>query len=491
MSVKYTIVVTAAEVAPFSKAGGVADVARSLPKALHRLGHTIIVVTPLHGSIDCEKNNLRMVASNVPLHIDASATRYADFWRGELTEGLPVYFIDNRKYFSSHKRIYGSSYQNTRYLFFDLAVFKLLAFLTVTPDVIHCNDWQTGLIPHFLNSRFRKNPLFANTRTVYTIHNLTFQFGRDWWTLKSKEKDDGRSPLPDFSNKAKVENVNFAKRAILNADLISTVSETYAEEILTHEFGQDLHRILLNRKDRLFGIVNGIDYFDYNPETDPGIYRNYTVDSLQVKVKNKLFLQRELSLPQDEKIPVVGMVSRLTEQKGFDLLREIVEPLMRLDLQVAVLGGGEKLYVQFLRNCIRRYPRKFAGHLEFSAQLATRFYAGSDMFLMPSRFEPCGLGQLISLRYGSVPIVHATGGLVDTVTDYNPRTEHGNGFAFKKYDGRDMLIAVVRALEAFKNQDAWQRLMQKGMRLSYSWEIPARKYVTLYRKALTVKQQHL
>lgn len=488
-SSRLSIVSVFAEVAPFSKAGGVADVGRSLPKALHRLGHTMIVVTPLHGSIDVEKHNLKRIATNIHLEIDETATRDVDFWRAELLPGLPVYFIDNSKYFSSHKRIYGTQYQNTRYLLFDLAVFKLLNFLNFSPDILHCHDWQTGLIPHFLNTRFRENELLRNTRTVYTIHNLTFQFGQDWWTIPGNRRDDGRSPLPPFVEKKKIERVNFAKRAILHADIINTVSETYAAEILQKEFGQDLHRILQNRKERIFGIVNGIDYFDFNPSTDPGLYRNYDFDSLNIKAKNKAFLQRELGLPEEAHIPVIGMVGRITEQKGYDLLRDILDTLLRLDVQFAILGGGDKTYVNFLRTAMHRHSKKFAGHLEFDVNLATRYYAGTDMFLMPSRFEPCGLGQLISLRYGSVPIVRATGGLVDTITDFNPKTGHGNGFVFTLYDSRDMLVAIARAVEVYRNIPMWQSLVRRSMQRSYSWEIPAKKYITLYRKALTVDRQ--
>ncbi len=489
MPAKLTIVSVAAETAPFSKAGGIADVARALPRALHRLGHTVVAVTPLHGSIHVVEQKLEKIASNVPVVIDEHATRYADFWRSELMEGLPVYFIDNHKYFSSHKRIYGSTYQNTRYLFFDVAVFKLLTLLNIAPNIMQCHDWQTGLIPQLLSTRFRNEPLFRATRTVYTINNLTFQFGQDWWRVPTRWKDDGRGALPPFTDKRRVEHTNFAKRAILHADIINTVSETYREEILTQEFGQDLHRILHHRQDRLFGIVNGIDLYDYNPATDPGLYRNYDADSLHVKTKNKLFLQRSLGLPEDASTPVIAMVSRISEQKGFGLLRDIVESLLRMDLQFAVLGGGDREYVQFLRSVMRKHPKRFAGKLEFSADIATQFYAGSDMFLMPSRFEPCGLGQLISLRYGSVPVVRATGGLVDTVTDYNPRTEKGNGFVFKTYDSRDLLVAITRALETHRRPEVWQQLVRNGMRQSFSWEIPARKYVRLFRKAMTIKRQ--
>lgn len=489
MASKLTIVFVAAEVAPFAKAGGVADVVRALPKAIRRLGHNVLVVSPLHGSVDTKKHNLRKIAANVPVGIDETTTIPVDFWQGELMEGLPVYFIDNKKYFSGHIAIYGTSAQNTRYMVFDLAVFQLLNFLRVAPTIIHCNDWQTGLIPYFLETRFAGHSLFKKTRTLYTIHNLVFQFGRDWWKIPPEQRDDGRSPLPRFTNRTKIEHINFAKRALRTTDAINTVSATYAEEILTQDFGQDLHRTLGKRKDRLFGIVNGIDYYDYNPATDPGLYRNYDADSLNIKEKNKLFLQRELGLPEDPATPVIGMVSRLTEQKGFDLLLEIIEPLMRLDIHIAILGGGDRQYQQSLKNLARKHPKKLAGHFSFSADLATRFYAGSDMFLMPSRYEPCGLGQLISLRYGSVPIVHATGGLVDTVTDFNPKTGKGNGFVFKTYDSRDMLVAIVRAMEQHKRPDIWFPLMRRSMQQSYSWEIPARKYVALYRKTLTLDRQ--
>lgn len=484
-----TIISVAAEVAPFAKAGGVADVAGSLPKALAKLGHLVIVVAPLHGSVDRELHKLEKIAENIPIHIDDTATRSADFWKGELRTGVPVYFIDNHKYFSSHKRVYGTIYQNTRYLFFNLAVFKLLNFLKISPDVIHCHDWQTGLIPQYLNTRFRENPLFATTRSLYTIHNLTFQFARDWWDVPDNEKDDGRSPLPQFTTKEAVENINFAKRAILHADIINTVSETYASEVLQKEFGQDLHRILQNRIDRFYGIVNGIDYYDFNPSTDPGLYRHYDVNSLHSKMKNKLALQRDSSLPEDETIPLIGIAGRITEQKGYDLIMDTIEPLMRLDLQITVMGAGDKRYESFLRKTARKYPKKFSSHLEFDTKNVTRLYAGSDMFLMPSRFEPCGIGQLISLRYGSVPVVHATGGLVDTVTDINFKTGKGNGFVFKTYDSRDMLVAIARAIEVYKNQDVWHEIVRRGMQLSTSWEIPAKKYVTLYRKALTVPRQ--
>ncbi|MDD5567118.1 MAG: glycogen/starch synthase [Patescibacteria group bacterium] len=478
------IVSVSAETAPFAKAGGQADVARSLPKAMRRLGHQVIAIMPLHGVIDTAQYGLKKIADEVPIQIDDKNTRMASFWRGELMRGLPIFFVDNPEYFGRYKFIYGSKNDNRRFMFFSLAALKLLTLIDFQPDVIHCHEWHTGLIPYYLKKRLHDNKFYEDTATLFTIHNLSFQMGQDWWTVPPEKKDYGHSRLPDFSDKEAITCINFAKRAILYADVINTVSEQYAQEILTQEYGQDLHRILLNRKNRVFGIINGIDYFDFNPSTDPGLVKNYDFNSLHRKEKNKLFLQKEFGLPQNAEIPLIGMVSRITEQKGFDLIMEILEPLMRQDVQLVIVGGGEKKYEKYFRRSAKRFPNKIGVHLEFDVTRASQIYAGSDMFLMPSRFEPCGLGQLISLRYGSVPIVNAVGGLVDTITDFNPKTRKGNGFIFKRYDSRDLLIALTRAIVNYKYSDYWRDLVVHGMQQSYSWEIPAKKYIKLCRLAL-------
>ncbi|MBU0707003.1 glycogen synthase [Patescibacteria group bacterium] len=484
MANKLKIASISAEVAPFAKAGGQADVARSLPKALRRLGHEVIAIMPLHGFIDTDKHRLKMIAENVPIRIDKDNTQNVNFWQGELMDGLPIFFVDHAGYFGKYKFIYGSKNDNRRFLFFSLAALKLLTIIDFKPNIIHCHEWHTGLIPYFLKKRFQNNSFYKSTATLFTIHNLAFQMGQDWWTVPHDKKDFGHARLPIFSDKASISCINFAKRAILYADIINTVSEQYAQEILTKEFGQDLHRILLHRKDRLFGIINGIDYFDFNPATDPGLKVNYDFNTLNKKERNKLFLQKEFSLPQDATIPVIGIVSRITEQKGFDLIREIMEPLMTRDLQLIIVGNGERRYENFIRKVTKKYPKKIGSHLKFDTKKASQIYAGSDIFLMPSRFEPCGLGQLISLRYGSVPIVNAVGGLVDTITDYDPTTKKGTGFVFKAYDPRYLLMAIARAIENYKHVEAWSDLVKHGMQQSYSWEIPAKNYVKLYNLAL-------
>jgi len=489
---KLQIAHVASEVEPFSKTGGLADVASSLPRAIKQLGHKVIVITPLYqGFVDTKKYNLKLIAEKVKIDLRDDLFAEANFWQGELTKGVPVYFIENNKYFGERKSLYGSLHENARFFFFDLAALQLLRTINFQPDLIQCHDWHTGLIPHFIKGRFKRENFFSKTATLFTIHNLLFQLGHDWWKIRGRLRDDGYSRLPRFDEEQKVERINFAKRAIINADLINTVSEQYAEEILTKDFGQTLHRILQNRKKRLFGIINGIDYKDYNPKTDPDIYCNYDLNSLPKKAENKKWLQKYFGLPQNPDVPLLGMVTRIAEQKGFDLLMPIMEDVLRLDLQFVIMGAGDKNYENFFKKVQKKHPKKIALHLEFDTKKPTAVYAGTDMFLMPSRFEPCGLGQLISLRYGSIPIVRAVGGLVDTVTDFNPRTKKGNGFIFQNYSSKALLISITRAVENYQYQEIWQNLVKKSMEKSFSWEIPAKKYLLLYRKAIKQKRTNL
>lgn len=484
MKNKINILSVFSEVDPFSKAGGLGDVGRSLPKALSRLGHNVIVVTPLYGCIDRKKYKLELVVEKHKMRIDESTTIFVNYYKSSLRKNLPIYFVDIYDFFRKYKKIYGVGKDNNRFWAFDLATLHLIKILELKIDIIHCNDWQAGLIPYLISYKFKKNPFLKDIVSLFTIHNLVFQFGKNWWEVKNGDRDDGRSKLPLFKDFKKVENINFAKRGIMHSCLINAVSETYAEEILTKNFGEDLHRILRNRQDRLFGIINGIDYNQFNPKTDQGIVTQYDSNSLNKKIDNKIYLQKKFSLKQDPNIPLIGMASRITEQKGFDLFFEIIDNLMRRDVQVVVLGGGEKKYEKKLSKMMKKYPKKFAANLEFDSKNVTQLYAGSDMFLMPSRFEPCGLGQLISLRYGSIPVTRATGGLVDTVSNYKFGSNEGNGFVFKNYNSSDLLFAIARALTVFENKKEWIKLVHQGMKQSYSWEIPAKKYISLFRKGI-------
>jgi len=480
------------DLSPFCKAGGLGDVSRSLPKALLRMGNDVRIVMPLHGIIDEEKHNLKLNKEDLKIRIDENNKINFRIKKSFLDGNLPVYFVDKYKYFRSRRKIYGYHDENQRFMFFNFAIFEVLKNMDGwIPDIIHCNDWHNGLIPYLLKTKFSKEEIFKKTRTLFTIHNLTFQFGKDWWSVNKKEQDDGVSELPDFKNKYKINRINFTKRGILSADLINTVSEQYAEEIIQKKYGQDLHDMLFAKREekKFFGIVNGIDYKEYNPQTDLGLWKNYDYNSLEKKAINKMKLQENFGLEINRNIPVIAMVTRITEQKGFDLILEIIDALIRLEMQLILIGSADAYYKKIFKKLSKKNPKKVAAHLKFETKKVTSVYAGSDMFLMPSRFEPCGLGQMISLRYGSIPIVRETGGLSDTITNYNPQTKKGNGFVFKTYDPKDLLVAIVRALEIYKYKKDWQNLAKKGMRESFSWEVPARKYVLLYKKALNSKRE--
>ncbi len=480
---KLKIVHIASEVAPFSKTGGLADVSRSLPKALFRLGHEVKIITPLYAKvIDKKKYNLKKIFSNVEVFLNSKESVKINYWQGYAMEGLPVYFIENNKFFSKHKDIYGSSRENARFLVFSVASLKLISLLKFPADIVHCHDWQTGLIPFYLKTDFRYSKTLKKAKTVYTIHNLIFQFGQNWWQIPVDKKDYGRKRLPRISD-PDIEYINFAKRGILSADIINAVSEKYRDEIMTKKFGQDLHRILKNRENRLFGIINGIDYNTYNPENDDKIFKNYNYKSLELKTLNKEYLQNNNNLPINNNIPVLCTTSRVTFQKGFDIFLKIVEPLLKLDIQIIIMGDGDKNYLKPLRKIARYNPKKLV-IIPFSQEKETLLYAGSDIFLLPSNHEPCGINQLIAMRYGCIPVVREVGGLYDTIDNYSPATSKGTGFTFSDSNPFMFFRAIVRALETEKNKNAWKKLISRAMRRSNSWEIPAKKYIELYKTVL-------
>jgi len=486
MPKKLNIVHIASEVAPFSKTGGLGDVTRSLPKALHRLGHEVIIITPLYGRlIDKKKNHLELVFENVSLHLNSVEKIKVNFWRGYLMAGLPVYFVEYKSFFSKHQRLYGSANENARFLVFDVAALKLLSLLKFRADIIHCHDWQSGLIPYYLKTDFRYSKTLKKAKTIFTIHNLAFQFGHDWWQVPSAERDYGHTRIPHLSD-PKLERINFAKRAILSADIINTVSEQYREEIMTQKFGQDLNRILKNRADRLYGIVNGIDYNTYNPLKDKNLFKRYNYLQPKIKAENKAYLQKKFLLPVDAARPIFCATSRVTFQKGFALLIKLLPELLKFEAQFIIIGTGDKTYIKDLEKMAAKFPSQLVVIPSHAAnqKYETLVYAGSDFFLLPSVYEPCGINQLIAMRYGCIPIVRAVGGLYDTVENFNPETKRGTGFTFEGDDENQFFAAIVRALENYKHKNAWLALVRRAMKQSSSWEIPAKKYWELYKKAL-------
>ena len=483
MAKKLKIVHIASEVAPFSKTGGLGDVSRSLPKALKRLGHEVILITPLYGkTIDKKKNKLELIFENVDLRLNSQEKVRVNYWRGFLMEDLPVYFVENTHFFSKHKKIYGSSRENARFLVFNVAALKLISLLKFPADIIHCHDWQTGLIPYYLKTDFRYSKTLKKAKTIFTIHNLIFQLGHNWWEIPPARKDYGRSKIPHLSD-PRLEDINFAKRAIRSADIINTVSEQYREEIMTKKFGQDLHRILKNRSDRLFGIINGIDYNTYNPENDKDLHRRYSREDLNLKADNKKFLQKKIGLPVDKDIPILCTTSRVTFQKGFNLILKIIDSLLKLDIQLVFMGDGNKEYIQPIKKLAKKYKTKIVW-LPFDQKKENLLYAAADLFLLPSNHEPCGINQLIAMRYGCIPLVREIGGLYDTVENFDPSTNKGTGFTFKSEDELLFYATIIRALENYKHKKVWRSLVKRAMKQSTSWEIPAKKYLELYKKVI-------
>ncbi|MGB0757585.1 MAG: glycogen synthase [Patescibacteria group bacterium] len=489
-----TICAVTSEIAPFSKTGGLGDVTRSLSLALNELGHTMYVFSPLYKTINKEK--LERVIENEAVAVDDTYTATYSVWKG-YENSLPVFLIEQED-LSKPESFYGSGYDGKRFLLFDICTTDAMVKLDLHPDIVQCHDWQSGLVPRYIHKKYNDHENFAKTAIIFTLHNLTYQSGNNWWEIPDSKKDNGRGPLPTFRSPAKLECINFAKRAIRHSDMINTVSEQYAEEIMTEKFGQTLHHMLNKRKDKVVGIVNGIDYTHLNPATDPGLIENYDYDALHKKTKNKIWLQEQLGLSVNPKIPLMSWTSRLAEQKGIELLIEIIEPLLRQEAQVVILGKGDKQYEEYFSKLGKKYPKKLCAYspyiktetssFQYDNKQETRVLAASDIFIMPSRFEPCGLGQLKSLRYGAIPVVHKVGGLADTIQNFNTRRGTGNGFVFSTYDSRDMLVALTRAIENHKHRNTWLHLVRHAMQQSFSWEIPAQKYTKLFQKALRLKQ---
>jgi len=474
---KLKILFVSSEVVPFVKTGGLADVAGFLPREIRNQGHDIRVVMPEYtGQID--EQHLSQTE-----HITDFRTDVA--WRDEYVginklenKGVPTYFVDNKQMFN-RSNLYENSDKHVQFAYFCRAVIEMLPKIDFQPDIIHCNDWQTGPLSAMLKTQYQMYDFYKNIRTIYTIHNLRYQgrFGLDIL-------DDTLALSSDLL--AKIEDddqVNYMKTGISFADAVNTVSRMYAGEIQTPEFGEGLDYVLRYRKHDLYGIVNGIDYEEYDPATDDRIYANFSADDLAGKEKNKLSLQQEMGLPQDPDVPMISIISRLVPQKGLDLIQEVIHELLEEDIQFVMLGTGNQEYEDMFRRIAEQYPDKVAANITYDADLAQKIYASSDMFLMPSQFEPCGLGQLFSLRYGTLPIVRETGGLQDTIQSYNEQTKEGNGFSFSSYNADDMLYTIKRALNYYNNQqEVWERLVKRAIKSDYSWYQSAQEYIKLYKK---------
>ncbi len=478
------IYLLAAEIAPFAKAGGMADVVGALPKALKALGHDVRLIMPRYAQIQPERFRLQVMLENVAVPM-GNYQEHVRVLQGKIGEDIPVYMIDEPRYFD-RANIYGYTDDGERFILFCRAALEAVRTLGWSPDIIHCNDWQTGIVPNWMQTIYRDDPFFATSATVYTIHNLAYQgiFGPR--ILEVAGVSAGGFLYPQIVELANV--VDIMGRGILFADVITTVSERYAQEILTPTFGEKLDDMLRSRRERLFGILNGIDYQEMDPTTDHHIPAHFDALSLEKRATNKQALQERAHFPVKPDVPLVAMISRLADSKGFDLVAQIAQPLLAQGIQFIVLGIGQQHYHELLQSLAARYPAQVSVFLTFNSELAQAIYAGCDMFLMPSRFEPCGLGQLIAMRYGGVPIVRSVGGLADTVKEYDPNTGQGNGFTFVNYDPWELFASLMRAVELYRFKDAWRILQQRCMAADHSWQASARRYVEIYRMALTFHQ---
>jgi starch synthase len=491
MSKPLNVLFVTSEVEPFAKTGGLADVSAALPQTIKELGHEIRIILPRYGCISERRSKLHNVLrlKDIPIPIgkaEATANIKSSTIDSKKSK-VQVYFIENQEYFG-HQDLYVDSAtkkdfpnNDERFIFFCRAVLETLKRLGWQPDIIHLNDWQSGLIPAYLHTLYKDDPFYKGIQSVFTIHNLAFQgiFPAASFQKTGLPKELFTTEGIEFFHK-----MSCLKAGLMYSNAITTVSERYAHEIQTSpEYGCGLEGVLHKRKNDLSGIINGIDYNLWNPETDDLIPVRYSIKDIELKSENKRYLLHTHNMEYHPEIPLIGMISRLTDQKGFDLLSEIFDDMMKLNVQFILLGTGEKKYHDLYEKLQKKYAGRVGMDLKFDNTLAHMIEAGADMFLMPSRYEPCGLNQLYSLRYGTVPIVRSTGGLDDTIDDIDASPK-GTGFKFQKYDGKELLKSIQHAVKLYAEKGAWQKIQRNGMSKDFSWESSAKQYITLYRKLL-------
>ncbi|VAX15208.1 Glycogen synthase, ADP-glucose transglucosylase [hydrothermal vent metagenome] len=481
------IAFVASEVVPFAKTGGLADVAGSLPKEIKEFGHDIKVFMPKYFSVDEKRFGLEYISwiGSIPIRVSGRSLE-VHFHKGYLPNSrVEIYFIDYPRFFHRHTIYTNDIDEDERFILFSKSVIELIQKLKWKPDIMHLNDWQTGLVPLLIKDNYSWDKMFNRTATVFTIHNIGYQGSFPKETLYKAEINPRFFESPgQIEHEGKL---NFLKAGISFADIITTVSETYARELLLPEYSFGMHHVLNYRSKDFYGILNGIDYNIWNPETDKHIPHNYSIKDLSGKLEDKKELLKHFRLAFDENIPVIAVISRLAVQKGFDILLSSMEYLMSLNFQLVLLGSGEYEYESAFNALANEYSHKFGIYVGYNNDLSHLIEAGADMFLMPSHYEPCGLNQIYSLRYGTVPIVRKTGGLADTVKDWDEMTalgeDTGNGYSFADYNGYALTNAVERSIRDFHNKPVWKKIQANGMSEDFSWRRSAEKYINLYKKA--------
>jgi starch synthase len=491
------VLFVAAEAAPFAKVGGLASVMDSLPRALRDIGCDARIMIPKYLSIE-DKYKLELVNKGISVptgNTDGEPYYVCNVKRFDPqheSDPVTAYFLENQEYYEKRSNVYGYADDSVRWA---LLCRGVIEFIRVhkewTPDVIVACDWQAALLINFLRTEYKNNPQVNGIATIFAIHNLYYQGLFDHRFVQEMDFDDGHSPVPAFESE-RLAKINSMRRGIMHADMVVTVSPNYAKEILTPNYGELLDNLLRERRNVLTGILNGIDYTLWNPKKDPYIVHAYDRDSYEQRIRNKAVLQERFGLEQNKNAFVVGIVSRLSKQKGFELLYSIAQTIMQeLPIQLVVVGTGEADLMGFFHDLESKYPGRVAAHLSFDSILPHIVFAGADAILVPSLFEPCGLVQMEAMRMGCVPIVRKTGGLADSVRDYDPDKGIGTGFVFEKFDPSSLMIALIRAFENFRNKKEWTNISKRAMGEDFSWEKSAEKYIEVFRRAQELKQREL
>ena len=484
---KYKILFVASEAAPFVKVGGLGEVMYSLPKAMRELGYDARIMIPKYATMDIDKFPVHLEYQGLALekeNNDPHGLLVSNVLKHESEEGGTVtYFLENMEYYEKRANVYGYGDDTTRWALLSRGTLEFIKVSDWQPDIIVAADWQTGFIPNLMHTEYKDDPVISKITDVFSIHNLKHQGTFDPALVSEMDMDAGQSPVPEFFD-PRMKYMNGMRRGIKYADAIITVSPTYAREIVTEEFGEKLDKLLSERKEHVFGILNGIDTESFNPETDETLTANYSLKLIEKRSENKVALQKQFGLPANKDKFVVGMVTRITGQKGFDLLEEGLDSLMNnLDFQFILVGEGESKYRKVIDDLKIKYPDRIGTHFTFDSALPRLIFGGADAVLIPSKYEPSGLVQLEAMRYGCIPIVRKVGGLADSVEDFDPAKNEGTGFAFEKYDPLALIITFVRAFEIFKQKKEWEKLVKRAMEKDFSWKKSAKEYLKIFKLA--------
>jgi len=489
---KLKILFVATEAAPFAKAGGLGDVVHSLSLALKKLDQDVRIIIPRYATIDPEKCKMetKIKGLKVPTDQPGDNPFLVCNVKKCLESEVPTYFLENMEYYEQRANVYGYGDDHIRWALLCRGVLEFLKSFHWKPDIIVASDWQTGMVPNYLKTAYAKDPVLSKIATIFAIHNLQYQGMCDFKFVQETERDSGKEPIPDFFN-PRLAKLNWMLRGIIYSDMITTVSPTYSKEITTPEYGENLEKIFSENREKLYGILNGIDYEENNPENSANLAGNYSFKAIEKRKENKIYLQKKFGLEQNPDIFLIGMVSRLTEQKGFDLIEKIVDPIFKnLPLQLVCLGDGESRYKEMISKASEKFPDKIKYFFEFDVDLPHIIFGGADAFLMPSKFEPCGITQMQAMRYGCIPIARKTGGLADTISDYDPKNNQGEGFVFQDYDPMDLFIAIVRAETCFSFSKEWKQMVKRAMKKDFSWKKSAQEYLKVFWQAIEKKNKN-